>query len=139
MERGSTVTVATHYNVQPVFDVFASVQDRDLGGVARESRDFDATSKKILPRGTLDHRARSSRKHEAPHLSVWRPACSLPIVLVYLLMVVNFQSWLDPFIIITALPGALSGILWMLFFDRDHAQRALPHGRDHEHRRGDRQ
>ena len=58
------------------------------------------------------------------------------VLLVYLLMVVNFQSWLDPFIILTALPGALAGILWMLFAHPDDPQRAGPDGRDHVHRRG---
>ena len=71
--------------------------------------------------------------------SAWASAWSLAIVLVYLLMVVNFQSWLDPLIILTALPGALAGIVWMLFVTGTTLQRAGADGRDHEHRRGHRQ
>ena len=59
------------------------------------------------------------------------------VLLVYLLMVVNFQSWLDPFIILTALPGAACGILWMLFLTRHDLQRAVADGSDHDGRRGD--
>ena len=59
------------------------------------------------------------------------------VLLVYLLMVVNFQSWLDPFIILTALPGAACGILWMLFLSGTTLQRAVADGRDHVHWRGD--
>ena len=58
------------------------------------------------------------------------------VVLVYLLMAVNFQSWLDPFIILMALPGAMAGIVWMLFITADHVQRAFADGLDHVHRRG---
>ncbi len=61
------------------------------------------------------------------------------VLLVYLLMVVNFQSWLDPFIILTALPGAACGILWMLFLSRNHLQRAVADGSHHDGRRGHRQ
>ncbi len=63
----------------------------------------------------------------------------MSIVLVYLLIVVNFQSWLDPFIIITALPGALAGILWMLFCNAHHFERARADRRGHVHGRGDRE
>ncbi len=61
------------------------------------------------------------------------------VVLVYLLMAVNFQSWLDPFIILTALPGAMAGMLWMLYRDAHHAERSRSDGRDHGDRRRDRQ
>ena len=61
----------------------------------------------------------------------WASGSSSPSLLVYLLMVVNFQSWLDPFIILMALPGALAGIVWMLFVTQHDAQRAGADGRDH--------
>ena len=106
--------LALHHNVQPVFDVYANTDRRDLGGVASEVRKVvkDLTPK--LPRGTfIDVRGQV----ETMQSSFIRLGIGLlfAILLVYLLMVVNFQSWLDPFIILMALPRALSGILWMLF------------------------
>jgi len=113
-KRSSSVGVVNHYNVQPVFDVYANTDLRDLGGVARDvDRILDETRKK-LPRGTsIDMRGQV----RTMNASFTRLGIGLifAIVLVYLLMVVNFQSWLDPFIILMALPGALAGILWMLF------------------------
>ena len=114
LQRGTTVTVASHYNVQPVYDVFASVQDRDLGGAAREIKAIVGAIEKTLPRGSsLIMRGQVESMNDAfVGLST---GLIFAILLVYALMVVNFQSWLDPFIIIMALPGALSGILWALF------------------------
>ena len=114
LERGTTVTVANHYNVQPVYDVFASVQDRDLGGAARDIRRILDDVQKNLPRGS----SLAMRGQVESMDSAFRGLATgliFAVVLVYALMVVNFQSWLDPFIIITALPGALSGIVWALF------------------------
>ena len=114
LERGSTVTVATHYNVQPVFDVFASVQDRDLGGAARDIRRILTDVEKDLPRGS-SMIVRGQVESMTSAFIGLATGLLFAIVLVYALMVVNFQSWLDPFILITALPGALSGIVWSLF------------------------
>jgi multidrug efflux pump subunit AcrB len=114
VERGSTVTVATHYNVQPVFDVFANVQDRDLGGAARDIRRILAGIEKELPRGSSIILRGQVESMNSAFIGL-ATGLIFAIVLVYALMVVNFQSWLDPFIIITALPGALSGIVWALF------------------------
>ena len=114
LERASTVTVATHYNVQPVFDVFAGVQDRDLGGAARDISRILSDVEKHLPHGSsLIMRGQVESMNSA--FIGLATGLLFAIVLVYALMVVNFQSWLDPFIIITALPGALSGIVWALF------------------------
>jgi multidrug efflux pump subunit AcrB len=114
VQRDSTITVANHYNVQPVFDVFASVQDRDLGGAARDIRRVLADVEKDLPRGSsLIMRGQVESMNSA--FIGLATGLLFAVVLVYALMVVNFQSWLDPFIIITALPGALSGIVWALF------------------------
>jgi multidrug efflux pump subunit AcrB len=114
VERGTTLSVANHYNIQNVFDVYASVQDRDLGGAARDVRRIMASVEKELPRGTT-----LALRGQVQNMdSAFRGLASglvFAVILVYCLMVVNFQSWLDPFIIITALPGALSGILLALF------------------------
>ncbi|HET9838408.1 MAG TPA: efflux RND transporter permease subunit [Candidatus Angelobacter sp.] len=114
---GVTPAVISHYNIQPVMDVYASVQGRDLGGVARDTRKIVADFEKKLPRGSsivMRGQVETMRGSFAGLLF----GLVMSIVLVYLLIVVNFQSWLDPFIIITALPGALAGILWMLLLTR---------------------
>ncbi len=105
--------VVSHYNVVPVIDVYASTQDRDLGGVMREVNKAINPYRQHLPRGTqLVVRGQVvTMTSSFIGLGVGLLAA---IVLVYFLIVVNFQSWLDPFIIITALPGALAGICWML-------------------------
>jgi multidrug efflux pump subunit AcrB len=127
LERGLAPAVVSHHNIQPVFDVFANVQGRDLGGVAA---DLEKEIEKIagpvdpatgirtkLPKGSnlvLRGQVMSMRT------SFQGLAFGLvfAVLLVYLLMVVNFQSWLDPFIILWALPGAVAGIIWMLFLSR---------------------
>ena len=109
------MAVVSHYNVQPVIDIFGSVQGRDLGGVARGDRPD--------PRQPASSRCRADRELVVRgQIDTMNTAftgllagLALAIVLVYLLIVVNFQSWLDPFIIISALPAALAGIVWMLF------------------------
>ena len=114
VHRGVTTTLINHYNVQPVFDVYANTDQRDLGGVATDIRRLLADTSKKLPRGsTLALRGQV----ETMQTSFQRLGFGMlfAILLVYLLMVVNFQSWLDPFIILTALPGAFAGILWMLY------------------------
>jgi CzcA family heavy metal efflux pump len=109
----STPILISHYNIDPVVDVYASVQGRDLGGLARDTRALVQSFNGKLPRGT---RIVIRGQVETMNSSFIGLAIGLimSIILVYLLIVVNFQSWLDPFIIITALPGALAGICWML-------------------------
>jgi multidrug efflux pump subunit AcrB len=112
--RGSEMGVVSHYNVEPVIDIFAAVQGRDLGGVSKEMNPIIERSKKDLPRGSrIIVRGQVLTMSSSFSGLLWGLAFS--IVLVYLLIVVNFQSWLDPFIILTALPAALAGIVWMLF------------------------
>src|SRR5207237_4794099 len=114
VERAYTPVIVNHYNVWPVFDVFANVDRRDLGGVGAEVRKIMREEKAHLPRGTsFELRGQI----ETMQTSFFRLGVGLifAVVLVYLLMTVNFQSWLDPFIILTALPGAMAGIIWMLF------------------------
>jgi multidrug efflux pump subunit AcrB len=106
--------VINHYNVQPVFDIYANVQDRDLGGVAREVDRIIEEFKPKLPTGSFLVVRGQVESMRSAFLGLGGGVL-FAIILVYCLMVINFQSWLDPFIIIMALPGALSGILWMLF------------------------
>lgn len=113
IHAGVQPAIASRYDVQPVIDIYASTQDRDLGSVASGVRSVMNAFRGELPKGTtLELRGQVS----AMTSSFGGLALGLvsAIALVYLLLVVNFQSWLDPLIIITALPGALAGILWML-------------------------
>jgi CzcA family heavy metal efflux pump len=113
-ERSSSMAVVNHYNVQPVFDIFANIQDRDLGSVASAVTKILSDAEPKLPRGVfLDVRGQVETMESS--FTGLGFGLMFAVILVYLLMVVNFQSWLDPFIIMMALPGALSGILWMLF------------------------
>jgi len=114
VRRGAGLAVVSHYNVQPVIDIYGSVQGRDLGGVASDIRPIIEASKRDLPRGSqlvVRGQIETMRTSFVGLLS----GLALAIALVYLLIVVNFQSWLDPFIIISALPAALAGIVWLLF------------------------
>jgi CzcA family heavy metal efflux pump len=110
-----TVTPVTvnHYNVQPVIDVYASTQDRDLGAVAADTRKVLASFDGSLPRGTHLVMRGQVATMRSSFIGLGAGLAGA-ILLVYLLIVINFQSWLDPFIIITALPGALAGICWFL-------------------------
>ncbi len=143
IERRESPVIVNHYNVQPVFDVLASAQDRDLGGIAADIEkvleDFDPkpglarntasffrldwaldrlhlfeVPKSKLPRGTTLTERGQVQSMNSSFVGIGG-GILFAIVLVYFLMVVNFQSWTDPFIIITALPGAMCGIIWMLF------------------------
>ena len=109
-----TPAVVTHYNILPSIDIYATTQGRDLGGVAAEVKKVVARYEKDAPRGTAISVLGQVRTMHDSFLGLGIGVLGA-IVLVYLLIVVNFQSWLDPFIIITALPGALAGIAWMLF------------------------
>ncbi len=107
----------SHWNVAPVIDVYASTQDRDLGSVAKATDAVLRTYQGHLPRGTtiVVRGQAATMRSSFVGLGIGLVGA---IVLVYLLIVVNFQSWLDPFIIITALPGALAGICWFLLLTR---------------------
>ena len=107
--------IVNHYNVQPVFDVYANVDRRDLGSVGSAVEKIIARDRRPSCRGAprIDLRGQIATMQN----SFYRLGLGMifAVVLVYLLMAVNFQSWLDPFIILMALPGALAGIVWMLF------------------------
>jgi multidrug efflux pump subunit AcrB len=113
-ERDTTPLAISHYNVQPVLDIYASVQDRDLGSVAGQVDKVVKDASAKLPRGSsIQVRGQMETMRESfQGLTV---GILLAVALVYLVMVINFQSWLDPFIILMALPGAFSGIVWSLY------------------------
>jgi multidrug efflux pump subunit AcrB len=114
IQRGTGAAVVSHYNIMPVIDIFGAVQGRDLGGIAGDVTHIIDQMRPKLPRGSrvvLRGQVQTMRSSYVGLLT----GLALAIVLVYLLIVVNFQSWLDPFIIITALPAALAGIAWFLF------------------------
>jgi multidrug efflux pump subunit AcrB len=114
INRGPSNAVVSHYNVRPVIDIYATPQDRDLGGVAADIRQAMHDTAHDVPKGAgVELRGQVTTMTSAyQQLFV---GLALAIVLIYLLIVVNFQSWLDPFVIVMALPTALAGIIWMLF------------------------
>jgi multidrug efflux pump subunit AcrB len=114
MHRRVSEGVVSHYNVQTVFEVYANVQGRDLGGVSADVQRVVNSLQGELPRGSTFaiHGQVESMNNSFTGLAA---GLLFAVLLVYFLMVVNFQSWLDPFIILTALPGALAGIVWMLY------------------------
>jgi CzcA family heavy metal efflux pump len=114
ISRETSSAVVSHYNVRPVVDLYAANQDRDLGGVAADVKKLIADTKADVPKGaTVTLRGQAATMDTAFTNLYFGILAAL--VLIYLLIVVNFQSWLDPFVIITALPAALAGIVWMLF------------------------
>ena len=114
LSRGTQAANINHYNVQPTYDVFANVQGRDLGAVSADIQKIVDAAQQSLPRGSSIVVRGQVESMNSSFLGL-ATGLVFAILLVYLLMVVNFQSWLDPFIILTALPGALAGILWILF------------------------
>ena len=112
--RSNEMAVLNHYNIRRVVDVYASVQDRDLGAVGREITRIVDANRKLLPRGSFITIRGQLDTMRTSYIGLLA-GLGFAIVLVYLLIVVNFQSWLDPFIIITALPAALAGIIIFLF------------------------
>jgi CzcA family heavy metal efflux pump len=112
ISRTTTATNITHYNVAPTFDVQANVEGADLGSVSAAISLIVAKTQ--LPRGTTIHVIGQAQSMNASFRGL-ELGLLFAVLLVYLLMVVNFQSWLDPLIILTALPGAIAGIAWMLF------------------------
>lgn len=111
---GVMQAVISNYNVQPTIDIFASIQDRDLGGVSSDVKKIISSMIKKLPKGSSVVARGQMQTREDSFSGLYR-GLIFSIILVYLLIVINFQSWLDPFIIILALPAALAGIVWMLF------------------------
>jgi multidrug efflux pump subunit AcrB len=114
IERAASNAVVSHYNVRPVIDIFATPQGRDLGGIAVDIRKLMQETVHEVPNGA----SVVLRGQVTTMTSAYQQlfiGLALAFVLIYLLIVVNFQSWLDPFVIVVALPTALAGIVWMLF------------------------
>ena len=114
IQHAASPGITNHYNVQPVYDVFVNTQGRDLGGVASDVNKVLKTFDGKLSKGAI-LTVRGQVKSMEDSFTGLGLGMIFAVLLVYLLMVVNFQSWLDPFIILMALPGAACGILWMLF------------------------
>ncbi len=114
IERSTGPAVLSHYNVQPVIDVFGNVDGRDLGGVLRDIQPLVKQAEKELPKGSYIVLRGQADTMNSSFLGLGG-GLLMAIVLIYLLLVINFQSWLDPFIIITALPAALAGVIWALY------------------------
>ncbi len=112
--RGVGMATVSHYNAQTVLDIFGSTQGRDLGGVARDLQAIVDRNRSQLPRGSQIIVRGQIATMQSSFLGLLA-GLAFAIFLIYLLIVVNFQSWLDPFIIISALPAALAGIVWILF------------------------
>lgn len=123
MKREAGNATLTHYNAQTTIDIFGTADGRDLGGVSDDIRKIIDDVKAGLPKSsTVEVRGQVQTMNESFSGLFAGPVFA--ILLVYLLIVVNFQSWLDPSIIITALPGALAGIVWMLFLT--HTTLSIP-------------
>jgi CzcA family heavy metal efflux pump len=114
IRHGQESATVSHYNVQPVVDIYGSVQGRDLGGVAKDIYRIVADTQKDLPRGSRVIVRGQVQTMKSSFIGLLG-GLIFSIVLVYMLIVINFQSWMDPFIIIAALPAALAGIVWFLF------------------------
>ena len=121
--RGVEPGTVSHYNVQPVIDIYGAVEDTDLASVAKSIDNIIADNKSTLPRGAQVIVRGQIQTMRSSFLGLVG-GLFFSIVLVYLLIVVNFQSWLDPFIIIAALPAALCGIVWLLFLT--HTRISVP-------------
>jgi multidrug efflux pump subunit AcrB len=117
--RGAEPAVVTHYNIVPVIDIYGNVQNTDLQSVSVKIQQIVERYRKQLPRGSRIVIRGQVQTMNASFQGLLA-GLAFSILLVYLLIVVNFQSWLDPFIIVAALPAALSGIVWMLFITGTH-------------------
>jgi multidrug efflux pump subunit AcrB len=119
VEPGAELGTVSHYDVQPVLDIYANVNGTDLGTVTRSMDQIIEKHRKELPRGSQFILRGQSDTMRKSYLGLIG-GLAMSILLVYLLIVVNFQSWLDPFLIISALPAALAGIVWFLFLTDTH-------------------
>jgi multidrug efflux pump subunit AcrB len=114
IKRATGMAVVSHYNIQPVIDIFGTNSGRDLGGVSRDINKILDANRSRLPRGSQVIVRGQVQTMRASYIGLLG-GLVFAILLDYLLIVVNFQSWLDPFIMISALPAALAGICWFLF------------------------
>ena len=112
--RTNSQPIYSHYNILPVVDVYGGISNRDLGGVLSDIKPIIAEAQKTLPRGTSIMLRGQALTMNSSFIGL-SVGLIMAVALIYLLLVVNFQSWLDPFIILTALTGALAGVIWGLF------------------------
>ncbi len=119
LSRNMQQAVVSHYNVQPLIDIYGSVQARDLGAVAADINRIIAQNKAQLPKGTSIVMRGQVQTMESSYAGLFL-GIAMAIGLVYILMVINFQSWVDPLIILGGLPAAMAGVLWMLFVTNTH-------------------
>ena len=133
LERTTTAAIESHYDVQPVIDVYAAPDKRDLGSFAADVGRIVDSVRPTLPRGTtIDVRGQvDTMRTSFKRLGL---GMIFAVVLVYLVMAVNFQSWADPFIILMALPGAMAGMLWMLYLTGTTLNVPSSDGSNHVHR-----
>ncbi len=114
VRRENSDAIVSHYAIQPAIDIYGTTQGRDLGAVAADIQQFIDRTAKDRPRGaTVTLRGQTETMHTS--FNGMSFGLAEAIVLIYLLIVINFQSWVDPFVIVGALPAALAGIVWMLF------------------------
>src|SRR6185437_10573076 len=111
IHRDQAAAIVTHYNILPTIDIYATTQDRDLGGVAKGVQKIVDANRKFLPRGSTVTVRGQVVTMDTAFTGLFQ-GLVVAILLIYLLIVVNFQSWTDPFVIITSLPAALAGIVW---------------------------
>jgi multidrug efflux pump subunit AcrB len=123
ISRGNGLALVSHYNIRRVLDIFGSVEGRDLGAVGADLTRIVDSNRKLLPRGSTVTIRGQIQTMTSSYIGLLA-GLGFAIVLIYLLIVVNFQSWLDPFIIITALPAALAGIVMFLF--ATHTRLSVP-------------
>ncbi|WP_186070231.1 efflux RND transporter permease subunit [Burkholderia gladioli] len=119
VRQSAEPAIVSHYNIRPVVDLYVSVENRDLGSVASRIDELIGQAKASLPRGTQLVLRGQTETMRSSYIGLGLGVAAA-IVLVYLLIVVNFQSWIDPLIIISALPASLAGIVWMLFVTGTH-------------------
>ncbi|HET8925332.1 MAG TPA: efflux RND transporter permease subunit [Candidatus Acidoferrum sp.] len=117
VKRGADMAVVSHYNIAPVIDIYGAVSGRDLGGVSGDINKIIDSTRSQLPRGSQVIVRGQVQTMQSSYVGLLA-GLAFAILLDYLLIVVNFQSWLDPFIMISALPAALAGIAWFLFITR---------------------
>jgi multidrug efflux pump subunit AcrB len=132
VQRTSSNAVVSHYNVRPVIDIYATPQGRDLGGVAADIRKVIQATTHDVPNGASVFLRGQVTTMTSAYQQLY-VGLAFALVLIYLLIVVNFQSWIDPFVIVIALPTALAGIVWVLFASGTTNFSPSAYRRDHVH------
>jgi len=132
--RRTVPAVVNHYNIQQAFDVYAQPDGRDLGGVASDIDGLVTQIKPKLPRGS-SITVRGQVQNMRSAFTGLIGGILAALILVFIILMINFQTVLDPLVIIIALPGAVAGVLWALFVTPYHVQRPVVDGDDHGNRR----